>query len=729
MKQIIENHRNGRIELTDVPAPGCKAGGVLVGTVASLISPGTEKYMIEMGQKSLLGKARARPDLVRQAWAKARKEGFISVFKEAMNRLDEPIPLGYSAAGVVVEVGEGVRGFQVGDRVAAAGAGYASHAEMIWAPENLCVPIPEGVDFEAAAFVMLGGIALHGVRLAELTLGESAVVVGLGLLGLLSVQLLTAQGCRVMGVDLDPDKCRLARELGADLALIPGEANIEEAVANFTRGLGADAVLITAASPGPEPLRLAEAVARERARLVLVGMAELSLTRKTFWEKELLFTVSKAAGPGSLAPLYEAKGFDYPAAYVRWTERRNLEAVLDLVARGKVRVEPLITHRFPIDQALDAYDLILKNREPYIGVVLTYPEREGESPEKTAASRQVFLRPAAGGDATPSRRAVGLIGGGMFTKNILLPALKKVKGVHLEGVATTTGVTAQHLAKKFGFAYATTDYQKILNDPAVGSVIITTRHNLHATMVLAALAAGKHVFVEKPLCLTEEELERIISSYDGSRLLMVGFNRRFAPLAQKVKAALAGRTTPLVMTYRVNAGFIPADHWVHDPEVGGGRLLGEVCHFVDFCHFMSDSPAETVSVVSISGPTGKYRPDDNLVVTLAFKDGSVATILYTSKGSKSFSRERFEVFGEDAAAVIEDFRRGQVMRGGTKKSWRRWSMDMGYEAELAAFFLEPWSPDQAHLQFVSCIASTRATLKAQEALTRGVKLGIPRDFF
>ena len=374
MKQIIQSYKNGKISLAEVPAPGVKADGVLVRTVASLISPGTEKLMIEMGQKSLLGKARARPDLVRQAWAKAQKEGFVSVFKEAMNRLDEPMPLGYSAAGVVLEVGAGVQGFKPGDRVAAAGAGFASHAEMIWVPENLCVPIPEGVDFEAAAFVMLGGIALHGVREAGLTLGETAVVIGLGLLGLLSVQLLAAQGCRVIGVDLDRQKCELARELGADLALIPGQDEVEEAVANSTDGRGADAVLITAASSDPRPVRLAEAVARERARLVLVGVAELSLTRKAFWEKELTFTVSKAAGPGSLQPLYEAKGFDYPLSLVRWTERRNLAAFLDLVARGRVQVEKLITHRFPIDQALEAYDLILKNREPYIGVLLNYPQ-------------------------------------------------------------------------------------------------------------------------------------------------------------------------------------------------------------------------------------------------------------------------------------------------------------------------------------------------------------------
>jgi len=726
MKQIIQSYKNGRIDLSELPQPYCKAGGVLVRNMASLISPGTEKLMIEMGQKSLLGKARARPDLVRQAWAKAQKEGFISVFKEAMNRLDEPLPLGYSAAGVVLEVGAGVQGFKPGDRVAAAGAGFASHAEVVWAPENLCVPMPEGMDFETAAFIMLGGIALHGVREAGLTLGETAVVIGLGLLGLLSVQLLTAQGCRVIGVDLDRQKCELAKELGAEVALAPGEDEVEEAVANATGGLGADAVLITAASSDPRPVRLAEAVARERARLVLVGVAELSLTRKAFWEKELTFTVSKAAGPGSLQPLYEAKGFDYPLSLVRWTERRNLAAFLDLVARGRVRVDRLITHRFPIDQGLEAYDLILKNREPYIGVVLNYPQADrpetGEAPadaDKAALLRKVWLQPAASPGQSAHPRAVGLIGGGMFAKNILLPALKKVPGVMLVGAATTTGVTARHIAKKFGFAYATTDYREILQDKAIGSVIITTRHNAHAPLVLAALSAGKHVLVEKPLCLTSEELEEISAAYDGSRLLMVGFNRRFAPLARQVMAMVAGRSTPLMMTYRVNAGYIPGDHWVHDPEVGGGRLRGEVCHFIDFLHFMTGSEAVSVNVETISGATGKYRCDDNLIINLNFQDGSTGAILYTAKGPKSFSRERFELFCEDSAAVIEDFRRAQLIQGGRTRKISKFSMDLGYQAELEFFARAVGEPANFPKLFLDYSASTRATLKAATALRAG----------
>jgi predicted dehydrogenase/threonine dehydrogenase-like Zn-dependent dehydrogenase len=718
LKQIIQSYKNGKIILEDVPAPACKGGGVLVHTVASLISVGTEKLMIEMGKKSLLGKARARPDLVRQAWAKAKKEGFFSVYKEAMSRLDEPIPLGYSAAGIVREVGQGVQNFKPGDRVAVAGAGYASHAELVWVPENLCVLLPEGVDFEAGAFVMLGGIALHGVREAALTLGEKAVVLGLGLLGLLSVQFLKAQGCRVVGIDLDRQKCALAQELGADLTLVPGQDDVEEAVANFTRGVGADAVIITAASKDNQPILLAEAMARERARLVLVGVAELSLTRKAFWTKELQFSVSKASGPGSIEPLYEAKGFDYPIAYVRWTEGRNLEAFIDLIAQGRVQVDRLITHRFPIQDGLKAYDLILENREPYIGVVLTYPQ------EAAAEARTIRLEPRPAPTQAAAPLVAGLIGGGKFTKNILMPALKKVSGVQLRGAATTTGVTAQHLAQKFGFTYATTDYQEILADADIGSVLITTRHNLHGKMVLEALQAGKHVFVEKPLCLTAEELENITAAYDGTRLVMVGFNRRFAPLTQEVKTFLSGRTTPLIMLYRVNAGYIPDDSWVHDPEVGGGRIHGEVCHFLDFLLYMADSEPVQVHTTAIAGATGKYRPDDNLAITLTCQDGSVGTIIYTAKGSKSFSRERFEVFGEDSVAVIEDFRRGQLIRGGRTRQIKKLAMDMGYLQEMEFFFRQAAAQADFAELYQSVAAATRATLGAVESLRSGKAVAI-----
>ncbi|MEJ2671067.1 MAG: Gfo/Idh/MocA family oxidoreductase [Deltaproteobacteria bacterium] len=466
---------------------------------------------------------------------------------------------------------------------------------------------------------------------------------------------------------------------------------------------------------------LAESVARERARLVLVGVDDLTLTRKTFWAKELSFSVSKASGPGSLAPLYEAKGFDYPIAYVRWTERRNLETFLDLIARGHMRVQPLITHRFPIQDALQAYELILENKEPYIGVVLAYPPGESATAEAAPSARKVWLKSV----PTPSEATapgLGLIGGGMFTKNILLPTLNKISGVPRQGVATTTGISARHIAQKFGFAYASTDYQEILQDASIGRVMITTRHNLHGRLVAETLAANKDVFVEKPLCLTEEELGEIEEVYDGSRLLMVGFNRRFAPLALDVKSFLKNRVTPLVMIYRVNAGYIPDDSWVHDPEVGGGRIHSEVCHFIDFLLYITDSEPIQVHTNAISGQMGKYRRDDNLAITLLFQDGSVGTIIYTAKGSKSFSRERFEVFCEDSVAVIEDFRRGQLVQGGRTRHLKKLSMDMGYQAEMEVFLRRPPDPAQYRQWFSGYVAATRCTLKVAEALRTGKTL-------
>lgn len=718
MKQLILSYKNGSLEVAEVPAPLARPGGVLVRTAASLLSPGTERLMIETGRKSLLGKARARPDLVRLAWAKAKKEGFFKVWEEARNRLDEAVPLGYSAAGVVMEVGDGVRGLRSGQRVAMAGAGFASHAEVVWVPEGLCVPLPAGLDFEAGAFGTLGAIALHGVRQAGLSLGETAVVIGLGLLGLLCVQLFTAQGCRVLGVDLDKARAARARDLGAAAALVLGEDDVEEAVAQATRGRGADAVLIAAAAPGSQPLRLAEAVARQRARLVLLGVAEISLTRKTFWEKELSFTVSKAAGPGSLEPGPEAPGGNYPPGLVRWTAPRNLEAFLELVAAGRVEVGSLITHRFPIEDALKAYELILEDREPHLGVVLTYP---GGAPPAAvtapASGKALRAAPAAARPASP--RALGLIGGGVFTRNLLLPALKKLPGLKPMGVATATGVSAHHIARKFGFAYATTDYQEILKDPDIGSVLVTTRHDLHAPLVVEALNAGKHVFVEKPLCLTEAELAGIEAAYDGCRMLLVGFNRRFAPLAQEVKAKLAPRRTPLIMLYRVNAGFLPPEHWLHDPRVGGGRLLGEGCHFIDFLHYLTDSEAIRVEVAALPEGEGKYRADDNFLVHLTFADGSLGTILYTAKGPKAFSRERVEVFGDEAVAVIEDFRRARFLQGPRSQTWNRLSLDLGYRQELAYFFAEAENDSRSRPDFASLTASTRATLLAAAAWRRG----------
>ena len=719
MKQVIQSYRTGQVTLEEVPIPLCKPGGVLVNNKCSLISPGTEKLMIETGKRSLLGKAMARPDLVRLAWEKAKREGFISVFKEAMNRLDEPVPLGYSSSGVVVEVGEGVTEIKVGDRVACAGAGFASHGEYVWVPKNLCVPIQQ-ISFEQASFAMLGAIALHGVRCTETAPGGVVAVIGLGLIGLLAIQILHAYGYKVISMDIDEKKCQIAQEFSPPIIAESDQLKFKILSEQITGGWGVDAVLVASASKDNKPLLLAEEICRRRARIVLVGVADITLTRKVMWEKEISFVVSRAGGPGSLDPFYDKRGGDYPVEYVRWTEKRNMEEFLWLVSQGKVDVQRLITHKFKIDEALKAYELILKGEEPYIGILLEYGE--GEEKRKNLVEIKKEIAPAF--SLNLSSKNVGLIGGGLFTKNILLPQIKKIKDVRLIKVATTSGPTANHIAKKFGFTETTTDYRSILEDERIGSVIITTPHNLHGKMVLEALKAGKNVFVEKPLCLNESELKEIDSTYSSRLtpstsppLLMVGFNRVFSSLTEELLNFLKGRRTPLIMHYRINAGYLPPEHWTMDKEIGGGRIIGEVCHFVDYLHYLAGSKPVSVFAESIEGSTGKFFPEDNLILTIKFADGSVGNILYTAKGSKAFSRERVEIYAEEEVAVLEDFRILTLVRGGKRRKIKRFSQDMGYKKELEVFFGQ--NPFDLNL-FNRYYYSMLTTFKAVESL-RGRK--------
>ena len=773
MKQIVQNYRSGELRIEEVPVPLCKADGVLVHNMYSLISVGTEKLMIDMAKKSIVGKAMARPDLVRLVYQTAKREGIINTFKEAMNRLDEPVPLGYSSAGVVIEVGKGAEEFKVGDRVACAGAGFASHAEVVWIPRNLCVKIPKRtvnsyslsvnrqeancqvteeatritnnsitnnfISFEEAAFVMLGAIALHGVRLAGLTFGENVAVIGLGLIGLITVQILKAVGCTVIGSDIDEKKCQLAKELGADE--VAQSSQLKAQSENFASGYGVDAVIITAASRDNKPLLLAEDICRKKGRIVLVGMADIRLARQTLWEKEISLIVSKAAGPGSIEERYEKKGYDYPISYIRWTEKRNMEYFLQLVAQRKVRVDRFITHRFKIEDTLKAYEMILNNKEPYIGVILNYSGQMSDvsvSDQKSEIRcqipdigyKKVSLKQTSNiSRLTTNTKNIGLIGGGNFTKNILLPALKKLKNVNFVGIATTSGVSSNHVGRKFRFSYCTSDYKEILKDESIGSVIITTPHNLHGEMVVEALKAHKNVFVEKPLCLTEHQLKDIIETYNqqlmtNNRFLMVGFSRRFAPLTQEIKRALLGRNTPLIMNYRINAGYVSEDHWTQDPEVGGGRIIGEVCHFIDLFQFLTNSTPKTVFSQSISGNLGKYLATDNLCLVVNFDDGSVGTILYTAKGTKTLSRERLEIFAEDSVFVIEDFRKAIIIKEGKTKKIRKWNQDLGYLNELR-FFLDSEKPNQDNKKlFTSYVHTTLTTFKALESLQKGILVRI-----
>ena len=716
MKQIIQNYKTGELSLKDVPRPLCKPGGVLVRNVRSVISAGTERGIIELGKKSLLGKARARPDLVRRALAKARREGFIKTFQEAMGRMDEPTALGYSCAGLVEEVGQGVQGLNIGDRVACIGAGFASHAEMVWVPQNLCALIPEGVDFDSAAFGMLGIIALHGVRCAKVELGWRVGVIGLGLLGQLTVQLLTAAGVSVLAIDLASDRVELAKKLGAQAGAVVGTDDAEAIAKGFSNDRGLDAVIITAAAKDRRPLDLAAEVAAAGSRVILVGVCSIEIDRKVFWEKEIEFVVSRAGGPGTFDPSYELAGIDYPIDYVRWTQQRNLQEFLHLLKLKKILVEPLISQRFSIDQALQAYELISSGRDKCIGTLLEY----SDEPQRS----QVVSLPSVR-KATKEQIGVGVIGAGIFAKALLLPQLSRIKGITLRGLATTSGSTAEHLGQKFGFAYCCSDYNKLLEDADIEAVFILTRHNLHQTMVCKALQAGKNVFVEKPLCLRQDELRQIYTAYQAVSshrlVLMVGHNRRFAKLVTEARQFFANRQGPMMINLRVNAGQVPADHWVHDPDIGGGRLLSEGCHFIDLATHLADS--KPISVYAQQPPRPPGSPEaENVCLILNMADGSIAQILYTAAGHQGFSRERIEMFADGSVFVIDDFRLGWFHRGSKRKRMKLLNQDLGYAGELTAF-LSDLRGTTATADFTSYAASTLATILANESLRLGKPLG------
>jgi predicted dehydrogenase/threonine dehydrogenase-like Zn-dependent dehydrogenase len=719
MKQIIEDLKSGTVRLTETPVPQCGSTEILVRNEASLISPGTEKLMIELGKKSLAGKARSRPDLVKIAYHKAKKEGFLNVYREAMARLDQPMPLGYSCAGEIIEIGKKVSGFRVGDRVACAGAAFASHAEYVAVPQELAVVLPAAskgkpaLGYDEAAFVMLGGIALEGVRCAKLTFGESVAVVGLGLIGLITAQIAKAYGCNVIGVDVDPSKVRLAGSMGCDTAFSPSDGDAETIVAQHTGGQGADAVIITAATTNNAPILLAERVCRRKGRIVLVGVADLALTRKMFWDKELSFTVSKASGPSVVEYPHH---MPLPPELSRWTERRNLEEFISLLSSGRVSVSSLITHRYALPDALKAYDVILTGKQKYVGVLIEYgkPEPPGRTVRVKAPEP-----PGAAGDRT----AVGLIGAGMFTRNVLMPRAANVKGIRCAGVAAKTGLNARYLADRFHFGYATSDYHRILDDPEIGSVIITTRHDAHAPMVAAAIRAGKRVFVEKPLCISSSQLDEIVAA--GSKRpanVFVGFNRRYAPLSRQLKDRLALMSGPMQILFRVNAGYIPDDHWTQDLHVGGGRIIGEVCHFIDLMQFFTGARPISVFTAPIGMRKGKYRRDDNVSLAVSFSDGSLGTIIYSAQGAKTFSREHVEVYAEGTVAVIEDFKTLDIAGQAGRKTTKLWNQDMGYEGELHAFFVAP--EDIFERTLTDAIVTTKATFAAMESLRAGIPVSV-----
>ena len=722
MKQILQSYSTGKIELADVPVPMCSSNRLLVRNVASLISIGTERSIIELGKKSLLGKARARPDLVKRFIEKAQNEGLVKTFKEALGRLDNPTALGYSSAGVVIDVGSNVHEFSVGDRVACIGAGYAGHAEVVSVPAMLCSQIPEDVTFAEASFGMLGIIALHGIRCANLSFGASVSVIGLGLLGLLSVQILRAYGCRVFGLDVDPSKLELATKFGADFAT-SDKNELKSRVDRATSGHGVDAVIITASTKSSEPVNLAIDLSMFRGKIVLVGVADVHPERNELWHKEVEIIVSKSGGPGIFDPFYENKGIDYPYGLVRWTENRNLEEFLRLLNEKRVDVNSLITHRFPLDQALDAYEGFSGGKlKGCIGIVLDYPEKT--DPVVEPSERLKLFKTNSSVSAVPGGLLkVGVIGAGLFGKALLLPTLKSLKGIALKTLSTGSSANSFHTARKYGFEAGSTDYRMVLDDPEIDAVIILTPHSMHASMVVEAIKSGKHVFVEKPLCVNDEQLRQIIgvcsdkAASDGKcPYVMVGYNRRFSPHSKKIREFYGIRSDPMVMNYRVNSGFVPADHWVHSEEEGGGRIIGEICHFVDMMQYVSGSNPSRVFAERTSGNDRTCVNNDNVIINIKFMDGSLGSIVYSANGDRSFSRERLEIFCEGKTVASSDFKETVFHSGGSRKKFKGWNQEMGYREELEYFFGFIRGDNPCRLTGEEIFFSTAAVLAAHTSL-------------
>jgi len=673
LKQILQSLKTGTTEVADVPVPRTSRGALLIKTSQTLISAGTERMLVDFGKAGWIEKARQQPDKVKMVLDKIKTDGLKPTLDAVFNKLDQPLPVGYCNVGVVDEVGDGISGFEVGDRVISNG----KHAEAVTVPINLCAKVPEAVSDEEAAFTVLGAIALQGIRLVKPTLGETIVVTGLGLVGLMTVQLLRANGCRVLGIDFDEEKLQMASNFGAEVVdLSAGQDPLK--VSNlYSRSRGVDAVIVTAATKSSEPIHQAALMCRKRGRIVLVGVTGLELSRDDFFKKELTFQVSASYGPGRYDPNYEEKGQDYPVGFVRWTEQRNFEAVLDMIAAGSLDVKSLISHRFSIDDAENAYELI-SGDSPSLGILLEYPGLK-----ITKESRSVNFKSYPSNSDSTKESGVSFIGSGNYATRSLMPAFKK-SGAKLINVASANGVSGMHAGRKFGFEKTTTDNDSIFQDTKTDAIVITTRHNSHADLVVKAIDSGKHVFVEKPLCLKQEELVEIKEAYNKSKtkpIIMVGFNRRFSPQIQKIKKLLLGTSGPKSFIFNVNAGHIDEEHWTQDNDVGGGRVVGEACHFIDLLRFLADSP-----ILDWNQNSMNSNSKDTLSIGLKFEDGSIGTINYFANGPKSLPKERLEIFSQGRALQLDNFRKlkGFSWPGFTKMNL--WKLDKG-QNECASAFL------------------------------------------
>jgi len=731
MKQILQNIKTGITEIVDVPAPAAGRGDIVIQSSRSLVSAGTERMLVDFGKAGWVEKARQQPDKVKQVLDKMRTDGIVPTVEAVFNKLDEPMPLGYCNAGVVLEVGAGIKDLHPGERVASNGP----HAELVSVPRNLCAKIPDEVTEEEAAFTVLGSISLQGVRLVMPTFGERFMVFGLGLVGLLTVQFLRASGCPVLAVDIGETRLRLAAGFGAATVDLGKKTDPVAAALAWTGGRGVDGALIAASAKDDEIVHQAAQACRKRGRIVLVGVVDLNLRRSDFYEKELTFQVSCSYGPGRYEEKYEQGGQDYPIGFVRWTEQRNFEAVLEAMREGQLQVKKLITHRVPFEKAAASYDKLLHDPDA-LGIIIEYPSKKDifqqvitHKIRKNHKALDSALRRNDRMEVGKSRVSVGVIGAGNYAKATLLPALSRTMA-NLSSVADINGVAAAHAARKFKAGTAVSDYRQILDDQSIQAVLVLVGHHLHARFVCEVLEAGKHVFVEKPLCLNESELNQVSAVYDDinqidemnktnqiNQILMVGFNRRFSPHTVKIRELLAGRTEPLTMTMTVNAGFIPPEHWTQDPDRGGGRIIGEGCHFIDLLAYLSGSPVTSVSAMMVGG-TGPVR-EDKMSILLSFADGSVGTVHYFANGSKKYPKETLEVFGDGRVIRLENFRGTKAYGFKGFRSFRTRRQDKGHRAEIAAFVNAVASGSPVLIPFDEIVNVTKASFAAMESARSG----------
>ncbi|HJN23963.1 MAG TPA: bi-domain-containing oxidoreductase [Rhodospirillales bacterium] len=718
MRQVIQSPRTGKLRLMEVPAPKVRAGHLLVQTRASLISAGTERMAVEFASKTIAGKAKARPDLVKKVLAKAKRDGVGATMRTVLARLDEPLPLGYSAAGRVAAIGQGLESaYSVGQRVAVAGAGLANHAELNVVPGSLAATVADSVSDEKACFATMGAIAMHSVRNLGAGLGDLVAVIGVGLVGQLACQLLNLAGARPVAIDYNPERLDLALRLGAEGAFNLANGGHREAVSALTGGRGCDSVLISAATASSEPFDIAAAIARDRARVCMVGLTGTAFPYQEFMKKELNLVVSRSYGPGRYDDDFESRGVKYPAGWIRWTESENLAECLRLMSLDPPRrldVRSLTTHRFPLSEAETAYRLVGGGNdggEASLGVILTYDDSPPASPQPSF--------PAA---KPQGQCSLGVIGAGNFARSVLLPELKKLKGVHLHSLATRRGASAEQVKRAFGFAEAETDETAIFENPTINAVLIATRHDSHAKLTARALEAGKSVLVEKPLALSREEINQVIEARQGSPgFFQIGFNRRHAPMVVKMRHRLATTPGPKFLLLRINAGAVAKDSWVHAPGEGGSRILGEVCHFVDLARFFAGSAIASVQAQTASVGTGNL---EDIIIAMRFEDGGLATVAYTARGDETLGKELFEAYAGGTAVAIDNFRTIAIASGGGRKNETRATQDKGFKASLQAFTDAVANGGPPPVDETELVETSVATLAVMESLRQGTRIDL-----